>query len=144
MSVLLLCFKLLKVDFCLVEKVGHFLILAVTMASFTVMGAANYLPEYLRARVAAALMFQMINERSKIDSCSVKGQKPEIGGKISIKNCYFAYPNSSQHLVLNGLNIEALKGKTVGIVGPSGCGKSTVIQLLERYYDCFSGNLVSI
>jgi ABC-type multidrug transport system fused ATPase/permease subunit len=113
------------------------------MASFTVMSAANYLPEYLRARVAAGLMFKMMNEQSKIDSCSGKGQKPEIGGKVSIKNCYFAYPNAPQHLVLNGLNIEALNGRNVGIVGPSGCGKSTIIQLLERYYDCLSGNLVS-
>lgn len=45
-------------------------------------------------------------------------------------------------MVLNGLNIEALKGKTVAIVGPSGCGKSTVIQLVERFYDPNDGQIV--
>lgn len=35
-------------------------------------------------------------------------------------------------------------GKTVALVGPSGCGKSTILQLMQRYYDPLSGNIVRL
>ncbi|KAI6184692.1 P-GlycoProtein related [Aphelenchoides bicaudatus] len=57
---------------------------AVTMASFTVMGAANYIPEYLRARIAAGLMFGMMNEKPKI--CSNNGKEPELDGNSFLNN----------------------------------------------------------
>ncbi|KAI6195927.1 Multidrug resistance protein pgp-3 [Aphelenchoides besseyi] len=115
---------------------------AVTMASFTVMMAATYFPEYLRARVAAGLMFQMMETKPKIDSNSTTGLQPTINGNVKLKDVYFAYPNAPQHPVLSGVSIEALEGKTVGIVGPSGSGKSTIVQLLERYYDTLSGQII--
>ncbi|KAI6230482.1 Multidrug resistance protein pgp-3 [Aphelenchoides fujianensis] len=114
---------------------------AVTMASFTVMMAATYFPEYIKARVAAGFIFHMMEAKPKIDSNSEAGCRPPINGHLQLKDVYFAYPNAPKHLVLNGVNIEALEGKTVAIVGPSGCGKSTIIQLLERYYDCLSGQV---
>ncbi|KAI6238677.1 Multidrug resistance protein pgp-3 [Aphelenchoides fujianensis] len=114
---------------------------AVTMASFTVMMAATYFPEYIKARVAAGFIFHMMEAKPKIDSNSEAGSRPSINGHLQLKDVYFAYPNAPKHLVLNGVNIEAFEGKTVAIVGPSGCGKSTIIQLLERYYDCLSGQV---
>jgi len=44
--------------------------------------------------------------------------------------------------VLRGLYITAEPGSYVAIVGPSGSGKSTVIQLLERFYDPQSGEIL--
>lgn len=41
-----------------------------------VMMAANYFPEYLRARVSAGLMFKLMNDQPQIDSMSDKGKKP--------------------------------------------------------------------
>ncbi|KAI6170210.1 Multidrug resistance protein pgp-3 [Aphelenchoides besseyi] len=115
---------------------------AVTMASFTLMSAATYFPEYLRARVAAGLMFQMMETKPKINSNSTAGLQPTINGNVKLKDVYFAYPNAPQHPVLRGVSVEALEGKTVGIVGPSGSGKSTIVQLLERYYDALSGQII--
>lgn len=46
--------------------------------------------------------------------------------------------------MLQGLNIEVEKGQTLALVGSSGCGKSTVVQLLERFYDPLSGEIVSV
>lgn len=127
---------------------------ALNMASFLLMAAAAYFPEYLRARLSAgyffliphpilfkflpSLMFAMARVRPRIDSLSEAGLVPSITGQIEANGLYFAYPNGQKHLAMNGFTVTAPAGKTVALVGPSGCGKSTLIQLLERNYDAMS------
>ena len=41
------------------------------------------------------------------------------------------------------MSLAISKGKTVALVGASGCGKSTCVQLLQRFYDVNSGDIVS-
>jgi ABC-type multidrug transport system fused ATPase/permease subunit len=62
-------------------------------------------------------------------------------GHIVYKDVYFRYPTRKGVQVLEGLNLEIPKGKTVALVGPSGCGKSTCMQLLLRYYDPEDGSV---
>lgn len=62
-------------------------------------------------------------------------------GQITYKDVFFRYPTRKGVQVLDGLNLEIPKGKTVALVGPSGCGKSTCMQLLLRYYDPDEGSV---
>jgi ABC-type transport system involved in Fe-S cluster assembly fused permease/ATPase subunit len=62
---------------------------------------------------------------------------------VSYKQIEFFYPTRPSSRVLQGLNVDVLKGQTVALVGHSGCGKSTCIQLLVRFYDPVSGSVVS-
>jgi ATP-binding cassette subfamily B (MDR/TAP) protein 1 len=64
-------------------------------------------------------------------------------GNVKYQQVEFFYPSRPNSIVLQGLNIEVLKGQTVALVGQSGCGKSTCIQLLERFYDPVLGSVVS-
>ena len=59
---------------------------------------------------------------------------------IEFKNMYFAY-NDSQKLIEN-LNLKISKGQKVAIVGPTGAGKTTLINLLMRFYDPKSGDVI--
>uniref|UniRef100_A0A1I7SYH3 ABC-type xenobiotic transporter n=1 Tax=Caenorhabditis tropicalis TaxID=1561998 RepID=A0A1I7SYH3_9PELO len=114
---------------------------ALNMASMSVMLAASYFPEYVRARISAGIMFTMIRQRSVIDNRGLTGDLPPIRGNILMRGVYFAYPNRRRQLVLDGFNMSANFGQTVALVGPSGCGKSTTIQLIERYYDALCGTI---
>ncbi|KAI6186140.1 Multidrug resistance protein pgp-3 [Aphelenchoides besseyi] len=114
---------------------------SVTDSAFAIMLAAAYFPEYLRARVAAALMFEMMNERPAIDSLSERGRLNVVDGTVELKSVAFAYPSVSQRIVLRNLSLMIEKGKSIALVGHSGCGKSTVIQLLERFYDPMAGRI---
>uniref|UniRef100_A0A158PBN0 ABC transporter, ATP-binding protein n=1 Tax=Angiostrongylus cantonensis TaxID=6313 RepID=A0A158PBN0_ANGCA len=114
---------------------------ALNMASMSMMTAASYFPEYIRARISAGIMFTMMRQRPNVDNMSHQGETPEIKGDIALRNVYFAYPTRQRALVLQGMNVTARRGQTVALVGASGCGKSTVIQLIERYYDALCGRV---
>lgn len=60
---------------------------------------------------------------------------------LSLKNIDFAYPNSKQR-VLNGFNLTIYPNEIIGIKGPSGIGKSSIIQLLNRFYEPNSGEII--
>ncbi|CAJ0607901.1 unnamed protein product [Cylicocyclus nassatus] len=114
---------------------------ALNLSSYSMMTAASYLPEYIRARISAGVMFTMMRERPKVDNMGHQGEKPEIKGDIVLRNVYFSYPARRRALILQGVDISVKHGQTVALVGPSGCGKSTIIQLVERYYDALCGSV---
>lgn len=64
-------------------------------------------------------------------------------GNFNVKDVEFSYPTRPNQKVLRGMNIKVEAGKTVALVGASGCGKSTILQLMQRFYDPSSGNIVS-
>ncbi|PWT76445.1 MAG: antibiotic ABC transporter ATP-binding protein [Bacteroidetes bacterium] len=59
--------------------------------------------------------------------------------RIEFKDVCFAYEG---HQVLNHINLVIEKGKTVALVGSSGAGKSTLADLIPRFHDVTSGQLL--
>ncbi|EFO24761.1 hypothetical protein LOAG_03722 [Loa loa] len=99
-----------------------------------------HLMAVLNARVAAAVIYKIIDRKSSTDSSSTNSIKlNEVKGLVEFRNVKFSYLTSKEHLVLNGLSWIAKPGDTVALVGHSGCGKSTSIGLLTRLYTCNSG-----
>uniref|UniRef100_A0A8B9EE87 ATP binding cassette subfamily B member 4 n=1 Tax=Anser cygnoides TaxID=8845 RepID=A0A8B9EE87_ANSCY len=133
-------------------KNGHMLFKDVLLVfSAIVFGAmalgqsTSLTPNYAKAKMSAAHLFMLFERVPSIDSYSEEGEKPKIfGGNITFKDVAFNYPTRPEVKVLQGLNIEVEKGQTLALVGSSGCGKSTVVQLLERFYDPLSGEMVSV
>lgn len=100
------------------------------------------MPDQSKGTSSAKAVFRIIDRKSKIDSLSEEGLKPEsVNGKIRFENVYFNYPARPNVKILQGLTLDCKKGETNAFVGPSGCGKSTTIALLLRFYDVDSGTL---
>ena len=64
-------------------------------------------------------------------------------GEVLLNAVSFTYPSRPDVPVLRGCSISVRPGQTLALVGQSGCGKSTSIQLIERFYDPGSGEVVS-
>lgn len=63
-------------------------------------------------------------------------------GEIEFKDVYFRYPARPKVEIFSGMSLKIPSGSTVALVGKSGSGKSTVINLLERFYDPYSGEVL--
>jgi subfamily B ATP-binding cassette protein MsbA len=61
-----------------------------------------------------------------------------LQSKVEFKNVSFDYSGSP---IINGVDFQLDKGKTIALVGPSGSGKSTLADLLSRFYDVKSGQI---
>ena len=65
----------------------------------------------------------------------------EQKGCIEFKNVYFRYPDAEED-VLTDISFKAEKGQTVAFIGATGSGKSTVVNLVSRFYDATSGEIL--
>ncbi|MCM5661603.1 ABC transporter ATP-binding protein [Galbibacter mesophilus] len=90
--------------------------------------------------VAANRVFDILDTDSKIEN---KGtlKANNLKGEISFKNVRFGYVPDEE--VLHGISFDAKPGETIAIVGATGAGKSTIINLLNRFYDINSGEILA-
>ncbi|HCD1980500.1 TPA: SAV1866 family putative multidrug efflux ABC transporter [Staphylococcus aureus] len=86
-------------------------------------------------------VFQLIDEDYDIKN-GVGAQPIEIKqGRIDIDHVSFQY-NDNEAPILRDINLSIEKGETVAFVGMSGGGKSTLINLIPRFYDVTSGQIL--
>ena len=72
----------------------------------------------------------------KENATAIKG----MGKGIELRDLSFSYDGEKE--VLRNINLNIGKGKTVALVGQSGSGKSTLVDLIPRYYDVTSGEVL--
>jgi ABC-type multidrug transport system fused ATPase/permease subunit len=118
-----------------------FRVLVCTLMTFTDVGRANAnVPELTSSKAAAYKVLQLMDRMSEIDPFDPNGKTPsECRGEVALKGVTYYYPTRQNTLVLRDFSIAANRGQCIAVVGPSGGGKSTIVQLLERFYDVFSG-----
>ena len=101
---------------------------------------SNILHEFQSAFSAAERVFAILDEKpEKEDSPDAKALT-KVNGEVLINGVTFGY--TEDKIVLKDVSVKAEKGQTVAIVGPTGAGKTTIINLLMRFYDQQSGEIL--
>lgn len=99
---------------------------------------SGVITEFQNAIACAGRLFEMMDADSEVDEGTESLSQPK--GRIEFKHVYFSY--SKDKPLIQDLNLVVEPGQRVAIVGPTGAGKSTIINLLMRFYDIDSGEIL--
>lgn len=102
--------------------------------------AANIVSELQSALAAAERVFRVLDEESEKEDIEDAKELTHVDGNVEMKQVIFGY--TKDKMIIKDLNLKAKKGDLIAIVGPTGAGKTTIINLLMRFYDIDSGEIL--
>lgn len=101
---------------------------------------SSVVTELQNALACASRVLKLIEEESVTPDRENAVVLSRPKGEVEIRNLAFSY--SPDKPLITDLNLKVSPGMTVAIVGPTGCGKTTLINLLMRFYDADSGEIL--
>ena len=112
--------------------IGRFWAPINTLASFynSLLTAISYLER----------IFETIDEPVLVKDADDAGIMPPIRGEVEFRNVCFSYEEG--HRILDNINFTAKQGETYAFVGPTGAGKTTIVNLISRFYNVDSGQVL--
>lgn len=115
-----------------------------TLILFSLMIAGFMLMMVSRAKVSGDRIQEVLKTETDIRDTGVMvpGAKPGPQGRVDFKDVSFHYQGAAGTPVLRGITFSARPGETVAILGSTGSGKSTLINLIPRFYDVGSGQVL--
>ena len=93
-----------------------------------------------RAAAAADRVFELLDREPELSRSEPSAPSIRHHRDVVFRDVVFSYPEGPKVLDQIGLQITA--GQTVAVVGPNGCGKSTLANLLLRFHDPDSGDVL--
>ncbi len=85
-------------------------------------------------------IFETIDEPVLVKDADGATDMPPIRGEVEFKDVAFSYEEG--HRILENINFTVKPGETYAFVGPTGAGKSTIVNLISRFYNVDSGQLL--
>ncbi|WP_246845182.1 ABC transporter ATP-binding protein [Bdellovibrio sp. NC01] len=97
---------------------------------------------YVRIQSVVAVakrVFHVLDDPNEVPLSTINKPFPKDWKKITYKNVSFSY---GREMILKNVDLEIKRGEMVALVGASGSGKSTIVNLLERFFDATSGEIL--
>ena len=95
------------------------------------------------AAAASERVFEFIDEKEMSNQNEIVKSldKDNVKGQIEFKNVVFKYDGNDNPTIKN-FSVKVKSGQKIAIVGPTGAGKTTMVNLLMKFYDIDSGDIV--
>jgi ATP-binding cassette, subfamily B, multidrug efflux pump len=95
----------------------------------------------LQSGVASAeRVFALLDADEQVPDPAAPGQPEQVSGRVEFRHVAFSY--SPDKPLIEDLSLTVAPGQTVAIVGPTGAGKTTLVNLLMRFYEVNSGQIL--
>ena len=120
-----------------------------------VVALINYMSQILVELIKLANLIVLINKaiacgnrvqsvfeiRSSMSESPDQSIDTETDNAVEFKDVSLRY-GSSETDSLSEITFSAKKGETIGIIGGTGSGKSSIVNMIPRFYDAFSGEVL--
>lgn len=105
-----------------------------------IMNMGNIFNNFLNNMAYLERIFETLGEPVTVDSLPDATEMPPIKGGVTFKNVSFSYEKGKE--VLHDVSFDIKPGMSVALVGPTGAGKSTIVNLISRFYNVDSGQIL--
>lgn len=124
------------------ETVGTIVAIASYASRFwqPIMNLGNIFNNFINNIAYLERIFETLDEPVTVDDAPDAITMPEIKGAVEFRNVTFAYEKDQD--VLHNVSFTVNPGESVALVGPTGAGKSTIVNLLSRFYNVDSGEIL--
>lgn len=95
---------------------------------------------FQRAAAAAVRLDRILSAEPDVRDAPGALELPRVEGRVEFRDVSFAYGDGPT--VLRDLNLDVAPGEMIGLAGHSGAGKSTLINLVCRFYDVPTGQVL--
>ena len=92
------------------------------------------------AAAASERVFEFLEEEEMENDSALEDLPENVTGKVEFKNVCFGYTKDRQ--IINNFSFVARPGEKIAIVGPTGAGKTTIVNLLMKFYEIDSGDIL--
>lgn len=106
-----------------------------------IVNISNFYNTLIMAMAYLERIFETLDEEITITNLKGAYELPKIVGNVEFKDVVFKYEDEDRE-ILKKVSFKVNAGETIALVGPTGAGKTTIINLLSRFYDVNSGEVL--